>query len=386
MNKNNSKKKIIGLSLFANVGIAEALFSDIDVEIKVANEIDKKRANFYSEVYPETNMICGDITNHNIKDEIINASRDENVNFIIATPPCQGMSEAGKRNEFDDRNQLITDTIDVIKKVNPDYILIENVPTLLKTKIIVDGKTLLIPEYIKNELNHFYNFNESTLIKAMDHGVPQMRQRNIFLMVKKEKQIIWEFPKKEPPINLRDALSSVPSVDPYLREGIEFTKSKFPNFEFKKEIATSISKWHSPPTHSWKHVEWMMYTPSGKSAIYNDIYFPKKDNNDRIKAHHNNYRRMNWDKPSRTITQNNGVISSLCCVHPGHPYKNKYGEILYSDPRVLTIYELLIVSTLPLNWPIPEWADETFIRKVIGEGIPSLLVKKIILELLRKLN
>jgi len=106
----------------------------------------------------------------------------------------------------------------------------------------------------------------------------------------------------------------------------------------------------------------------------------------RVKAHHNNYRRMNWDKPSRTITQNNGVISSLCCVHPGRPFKSTNGATLYSDPRVLSIYELFIVSTLPLDWKIPEWADETFIRKVIGEGIPSLMVKNIMLELINKLK
>jgi hypothetical protein len=61
-----------------------------------------------------------------------------------------------------------------------------------------------------------------------------------------------------------------------------------------------------------------------------------------------------------------GFISSLACVHPGRPYE-KDGDILYSDPRVLTIYELLIVSSLPLDWNIPSWARETFIRKVIGE-------------------
>ena len=69
-------------------------------------------------------------------------------------------------------------------------------------------------------------------------------------------------------------------------------------------------------------------------------------------------------------------------LHPGRPYIGEDGETLYSDSRVLTIYELLIVMSLPLNWPIPEWANESFIRKVFGEGIPSLLVKKIMLVLL----
>lgn len=379
-------KNIKGLSLFANVGIAEALFSEIGIEIKVANEIDKKRAAFYSEIYPEAKMICGDITNDSIMDQIVNVSKKEKINFIIATPPCQGMSEAGKRNVFDERNQLISYTIEVINRIKPDFVLIENVPTLLKTKIIINDEIIGIPDYIKKELGKDYNFNKSTLVKAMDLGVPQMRQRNIFLLVKKGLNITWEFPKKQKEITLKEALSSIPSLDPMLREGLEFTLQKFPGFIEKRNKAEKVSKWHKPPIHSWKQVEWMLNTPSGKSAIYNEVYYPQKDNLVRVKAHHNNYRRMNWDKPSRTITQNNGVISSLCCVHPGRPFKSPNGDILYSDPRVLSIYELFIVSTLPLDWPIPDWADETFIRKVIGEGIPSLMVKNIMLELINQLN
>ena len=145
-----------------------------------------------------------------------------------------------------------------------------------------------------------------------------------------------------------------------------------------------VSPWHFPPTHSWKQVEWMMHTPSGKCAIYNEKYYPQKEDGTHIVAHHNHYRRMAWEKPSRTITQNNGVISSLACVHPGRPYEQK-GEILYSDPRVLTIYELLIVSSLPLNWRIPSWAKESFIRKVIGEGIPSRLITVIVEQLLKQI-
>lgn len=75
----------------------------------------------------------------------------------------------------------------------------------------------------------------------------------------------------------------------------------------------------------------------------------------------------------------------MACVHPGRKYISSNGEELYSDPRVLTIYELLIVMSLPLDWPIPDWASEQLIRNVIGEGIPSLLVKKIMEVLLAQL-
>lgn len=59
------------------------------------------------------------------------------------------MSEAGLRLEFDSRNQLITYALDIIKKVKPKFVLLENVPKQLTTKIVFKGKTILIPEYVK---------------------------------------------------------------------------------------------------------------------------------------------------------------------------------------------------------------------------------------------
>ena len=50
---------------------------------------------------------------------------------------------------------------------------------------------------------------------------------------------------------------------------------------------------------------------------------------------------------------------------------------MYSDARVLTIYEIMLVMSLPADWNIPDWATDNFIRSVIGEGVPPLLVKKI---------
>lgn len=378
------KYKLRGVSLFANVGIAEAYLDSIGVDMKVANEFVPQRARFYQDVYPKTHMICGDIKDDAVRSQIVQEAIDKKVNFVMATPPCQGMSVAGNRFEFDIRNELIYYAIDVIKRVNPEYALIENVPTILKTKIAIDGEVMLIPDYLKMELGDNYTFNDESLVKTMDYAIPQMRERNIFLLVRKDKHIKWEFPAKDRIVTLQEAIGNLPSLDPLLREGLEFTLQKFPDYEKKRQEAEKISPWHRPPIHSWKQVEWMMHTPSGKSAIYNEVYYPQKENGEHIVAHHNHYRRMAWEKPSRTITQNNGVISSLACVHPGRPYKCG-DETLYSDPRVLSIYEILIVSSLPLDWPIPNWADENLIRRVIGEGIPSKLIKVIVENLIKQL-
>lgn len=378
--------RLRGLSLFANVGIAEAYLKDIGIDILVANEIDCERAKFYQHVYPNCHMICGDITDKKVFESIINECLEKRIDFVMATPPCQGMSEAGLRLEFDKRNQLVYYAVEAIKKLKPRFAFMENVPKQLTTKIEYNGNTILIPDYIKKELGGLYNFNKETLIMAKDHGVPQIRERNIFLLVRNDQNLSWEFPKKEPEITLQDAIGKLPSIDPLLREGKKFTLEKFPDYEAKCFEALKISKWNYPPKHSWKQVEWMMHTPTGKSAIFNEKYFPQKDDGTRIKAHHNNYRRLRWDMPCRTITQNNGCISSLACVHPGRKIALEDGDIIYSDARVLTIYELMIVMSLPLDWPIPDWASESLIRKSFGEGIPSLLVKKIMSVLINKLK
>lgn len=373
--------EIRGLSLFANVGIAEAMFNDLGVKMLIANEIIEERARFYTDVYPKTHMICGDITDDTVRDNIVNEAIAKKINFIIATPPCQGMSVAGHRDDTDPRNQLIFYAIDVINRVNPDFVMIENVPRQLTTKIKINNKLIKIPDYIHEELESKYIFNSETLAKAKDFSVPQIRERNIFLLVKKSIGIQWEFPIKQPEITLEEAIGNLPSLDPQLREGLSITRQKFPDFDKKIEEGLAVSRWHYPPVHPWRQVEWMIHTPTGKSAIYNEIYFPQKKDGSKIKAHHNHYRRMKWDMPARTITMNNSYISTLATVHPGRPYE-KNGEILYSDPRVLSVYELLIVMTIPLNWPIPEWVNDSLLRAVIGEGIPSKMAHDILRELI----
>lgn len=374
-----------GISLFANVGVAETYLHEVGIDIILANELDEKRAKFYKHLYPNTEMIVGDITKKEIRQQLIDKSKKYGIDFLIATPPCQGMSLAGKMDPTDERNQLISYAIDIIKELKPKYILLENVPQLLKTKIKINEKLITIPEYIHFELDEFYFFAKQNLVSAMDYEVPQMRKRNIFLLSRKDQMYRWEFPSSKPKITLRDAIGDLPSLDPLLKEGLEETLKLFPEYLIKKQNCEKVSKHHHPPVHAKKHVIAMMHTPTGQTAFDNEVYYPKKDNGERVNGHYNTYRRLDWEKPARTITQNNGVISSLCCVHPGRKYKYN-NEVLYSEPRCLSIYELLIVFSLPKDWNIPDWADDTFIRHVIGEGIPPQLIKNLVLELINNIN
>lgn len=357
---------INGLSLFSNVGIGEMYLKKCGIDIVVANELEEDRAKFYKNVYPNCDMICGDVYEKYL--EIVEKAKKLNCKFLIATPPCQGMSVAGKRDYSDSRNQLIIPVLNVIKDINPDYVLIENVPQLLKLKIKYNNNFDTVESIINKEFGEIYNINKNKIINAQDYGVPQNRKRAIILMSKKEN---WEFPKKEENIvTVRDIIGNLPSVEAIVDGDINYFKDN------DKKIAEckKVHKWHIPKEHTQRHVEVMMHTPTGHSAFENEIYYPRKTDGTRVKGYNTTYKRMEWDKPAPTITMANGVISSQCNVHPGRLQEDG----TYSDARVLTVYEVMKLFTIEDNWNIPNWANENFIRKVIGEGIPPMLIEKIV--------
>ena len=378
MSKTYLNKQYNVLSLFSNIGVAEAYLEELGVNVCVANEIDEKRANLYSQIYPHTKMVCGDITKDSIKKQIVNLSLEHNINVVIATPPCQGMSTVGMQDKNDIRNSLICEVVDVVNKIRPEYIFIENVPMFYNTEITIQGKRVLITDYLKKELSSDYLINEY-VVDVSDYSVPQIRERAILLITNKKCTKKWVMPRKdEKKVTLFDAIGNLPSLDPFIKDITEEELFElFPDYQKKKTIALKISKWHKPPVHIHRQVLSMLHTPTGNSAFDNEFYYPKKENGEAVKGYRNTYKRQNWNTPAYTVTMDNRKISSQNNVHPGRKYIAKNGEELYSDPRALTLYEIMIVMSLPLDWPLPNNVSEAFVRRVIGEGIPPLFVKKV---------
>ena len=367
------------LSLFANVGVAEAYLQEIGLDVVVANELEEKRADFYSHLYPDCDMVCGDITDESTYLTIIEKAKKQNVEFILATPPCQGMSIAGHNSPYDERNSLAKYAVDAILDIKPKYVFMENVPQQLDTPIEYEGIEMLIPEYLKKRLGDLYSFNDEKITNTMYYGVPQMRRRCVILLVRRDIDFDWEFPEPESEIiTLEQAFQGVPDLWPEIQE--KEYRGMLPE---NSEEALNFHKWHKPPKHVWRNVECMLHTPAGNTAFDNPFYYPKKKDGNRVKGYDTTYHRLFWEKPSATITKWNGIMGSQNNVHPGRFWKNdEDGNPMYTNPRVLTIMELLIVSSLPLDWDIPDWADNQLIRFVIGEGVPPLMVKKIIQQVM----
>jgi DNA (cytosine-5)-methyltransferase 1 len=361
--KNDFKSKIInkinmslkGLSLFSSCGIGETYMKPY-VDIVVANELLHNRAKLYTHFYPDTTMIQGDISNADIYNNILQESIRKSVDFIYATPPCQSFSKAGKQAENDHRDILFLHIINMTKALKPKYVLIENVPEFLKLFCNINNQNQKVIDVFTNELGNEYNI-DSQIMNASDYEIPQSRKRAIILLSRKSEKE-WKFPKKiNRQITVKDAIGHLPSLE-------SSQKSEYHKFHYAKD-------------HNDRHILWMKNTPTGKSAFDNPIHFPSKDGR-KIFGYKTTYKRISWDKPAPTITMANGSISSQNNVHPGRLLEN--GS--YSDARVLTIYELMILTGLPSNWNIPEWCTDKIIREVIGECVPP----NIILSLIKNIN
>lgn len=378
------------VSLFASAGVAETYFEKHGIEVKVASELLKERADLYNKLYPSVNMIQGDITNESIYKKVISLSKKAGCNFLLATPPCQGMSTAGLMKEDDPRNRLILVVIDAIKALKPQFAIIENVPEILTTRIEYKGEWRLIDDILHTELGSNYYFNERKVVNAMNYGVAQSRERCVYLLSEKKTGVKWEFPTPSKKITtMRDAIGDLPSLDPHITDITEDDLLKmFPDYYKKKAAGLTVSKWHYPPKHKLRHVVAMMHTPEGHSAWENVVFYPTLKDGSKSKGYKNTYKRQWWDKPAYTITKYTSRIGSQENGHPGYPIVDSELEEkrIWSDARTMTIFELMRLSSLPDDWNIPENTSTNVIREILGEGVPPRLLESAIVELERRLN
>lgn len=108
------------------------------------------------------------------------------VDLVAGGPPCQGFSMAGRRNENDQRNNLIKSYIDFIKIIKPKILFFENVKgfTMEFKKNKDKGKEY--SSYVENALNRAGYFVKGELVNFGEYGIPQKRTRFILVGVRKD--------------------------------------------------------------------------------------------------------------------------------------------------------------------------------------------------------
>lgn len=164
------------IDLFAGCGGLSEGFLMNGYNLLAANEVDKNifltnKFN-HSKYADDKKFILGDVTKDEVKQQIIDSCRGQQVDLILGGPPCQGFSYAGWRNPEDKRNQLFRDFVAIVMELKPYFFVMENVPGILTMR---GGDA--IKEIIQAFADVGYYVNNLLKLNAADYGVPQRRKR-----------------------------------------------------------------------------------------------------------------------------------------------------------------------------------------------------------------
>lgn len=170
-------RKLSAVSLFSGCGGFCEGIEHAGFKINVAVEWDKFACETYRHNFPKVPLFEGDI--HLFLQGRGEAHRKQysldDIDLVFGGPPCQGYSQIGPRDLFDDRNELYLQYARVVSVLKPRMFLMENVPNLL---LMEKGhfRDAILKRFAK------LGYGNTTFLKvsAADFGVPQTRERVFF--------------------------------------------------------------------------------------------------------------------------------------------------------------------------------------------------------------
>lgn len=337
------------LDLFCGAGGFSAGFDMLEnFSTEVGLDYDKYAIETFAKNFPKAVAVCGDILNEDVKKEIITESKKRGVNMIIGGPPCQGFSLKGKNLGLEDkRNFLFKEYLNLVREIQPEVFVIENVKNILNSS----------NHYFKNEiikeiksLGYIVNCG---VVNARDYGVPQSRERAIFI-ASKFKFINLPNPQ-EKRVTVKDAISDLS----YLESGEGDILSEYKNeslSDYQKFLRGGKLQYHKASGHSKGAIDKLKMIPpeKGKEYLPKELVGKQKFST--------TWSRLEWDSISPTIdtrfdTPSNGKNS--------HPYLN----------RAITPREAARIQSF--NDDFYFYGPKVAVCKQIGNAVPPLLAKAI---------
>jgi DNA (cytosine-5)-methyltransferase 1 len=116
-----------------------------------------------------------------------------NVDLVFAGFPCQGFSNAGKKDVNDVRNTLFREFLRAVRLIEPKYFIGENVKGLLSRKDR-EGRNYI--DVIVSEFESIGYCVKYQVFKTENYGIPQKRERLIIIGVKSGTPDDLEFPEE----------------------------------------------------------------------------------------------------------------------------------------------------------------------------------------------
>lgn len=336
--------EIVALSFFSGAMGLDIGMSNGGIQALLACEFNKFCRMTIAQNAPHMALI-GDINEYEPADILSMAKipKDRKVDVIFGGPPCQAFSTAGARRALDDeRGNVFLRYIEIVEKIRPTYVVIENVRGLLSApypykdiKTPIKGGALCV---IMDKLNAAGYTISFELYNSANFGAPQIRERVVMIGKLGSKKVDYLSPthsengayglKKWK--TLGDAIGDIKDIKHHF---VEFPEKRLKFYRMLKEG----EYWKNLPKEA--QVEAMgtkLSLGGGKTGFY---------------------RRLSFNKPSPTLVTNPTMPATDLC----HPIYN----------RPLSVEEYSRIQEFPDTWKICGPINEQY--KQIGNAVPIKL-------------
>jgi DNA (cytosine-5)-methyltransferase 1 len=334
------------IDLFAGAGGCTLGLRNAGFDVRVAVDIDPHKAQTLAVNNPETRVLGltgneGDV--RNLKSRALRqvAGLDEDqLDILVACPPCQGFSLQGNRDPDDRRNSLYLDFSRLTEQLLPEAIAFENVPGILSSE---DGRVL---GDITAELERIGYATSTWILDAQDFGIPQARER-LFLVGALSCQLPSPPRKRGTTPAVWEAIADLPIRSPSKEKGAE----------------TVPVSYRGPPRSAYARM-----LRGGQPKVANceaTVHDPLlRDRLKRLRWGERDsatwHRRLHPGKPSPTLTA--GTRTRTAC-RPIHPFAS----------RVLTVREAARLSSFPDWYLFPAQKGEAWSQ--IGNAVPPKMAE-----------
>ena len=370
--KNVDRSAYTMVDLFCGAGGLSLGFTQEGFITRLANDIQDCCVDTYAHNHPETprdHIILGDI--EKLIDDLDDLMGEEEPSIVVGGPPCQGFSEANRQRLIDDpRNHLYKSFVAVVKKLNPPFFVMENVKGMMKVK-----------NQVIEDFNRIGYEVEAHVLNAKDYGVPQNRERLIYIGnrvgVDNEKIFseIFELSRNIPDHTLGDALFGLRELKALRVKNSTELDSEESGAKIEANRSTEINDYidyvnqgrtckivcnHKARYNNDRDIEiYSRMNPGDKSddPKIADI-MPYKSRSDIFK---DKYFKLEPDKVCKTITAHMKFDCNMY-IHP-------------SQARGLTPREAARVQSYPDDYFFRGSYTKTFMQ--IGNSVPPLLGRAI---------
>ena len=321
-----------------SVGLKRAGF-----KVLAAIETESHACDTYSANHPEVLCINRDIR------EVAGATLFSefelpSIDLLAGCPPCQGFTSltAKYKKGVDQRDELVLEVARLAEETKPRAIMMENVPGLAHK-----GKRLF-KELQKRLCDMGYLLNVK-ILQTADYGVPQFRKRLVLLA-----GLGFSIPMPQPThaASQMDGLRRWKTV----RDAIGGMPSPMKLSEAKAHDNRNMSNWHVVRNMTERNMARLNSLKAGeiRSSIPENL--KPRCHRDGYPGYSNVYGRMQWDRPSPTIT---GGCTTLSKGRFGHP----------DQPRTISVREAALLQSFPIDYKLTTPYME-HVCNMIGNALP----------------